>query len=213
MKDLAIYGAGGFGREVACLIRQINEVTPTWNFIGFFDDGKAKGERNEYGICLGGLIDLNAWTSELSVVMAIGSPTTLITLIGKIVNPKIVFPNIIAPTTIFLDRESVIMGQGNIICHRCLISCNVTIGNFNLFNGHIPIGHDTIIGDYNVIMPSVNISGGVEIGNCNFMGVQSVVLQYQKIGNNVRIGANSVIIRTAKDENLYMGNPATKVKL
>ena len=213
MKDLAIYGAGGFGREVACLIRQINEVTPTWNFIGFFDDGKAKGERNEYGICLGGLIDLNAWTSELSVVMAIGSPTTLSTLIGKIVNPKIVFPNIIAPTTIFLDCESVIMGQGNIICHRCLISCNVTIGNFNLFNGHIPIGHDTIIGDYNVIMPSVNISGGVEIGNCNFMGVQSVVLQYQKIGNNVRIGANSVIIRTAKDENLYMGNPATKVKL
>jgi hypothetical protein len=25
MKDIAIYGAGGFGREVACLIRIINK--------------------------------------------------------------------------------------------------------------------------------------------------------------------------------------------
>ena len=40
MKDIAIYGAGGLGREVACLIRMINESKeiPEWNFIGFFDD-------------------------------------------------------------------------------------------------------------------------------------------------------------------------------
>lgn len=28
MKDIAIYGAGGFGREVACLLRRINEQAP-----------------------------------------------------------------------------------------------------------------------------------------------------------------------------------------
>ena len=37
MKDIAIYGAGGFGKEVACLIKRINEQEPTWNLIGFFD--------------------------------------------------------------------------------------------------------------------------------------------------------------------------------
>ncbi|MDR1459358.1 MAG: serine acetyltransferase, partial [Bacteroidales bacterium] len=47
MKDIAIYGAGGLGREIACLIRHINENEPTWNLIGFFDDGKAKGSSNE----------------------------------------------------------------------------------------------------------------------------------------------------------------------
>ncbi len=37
MKDIAIYGAGGFGREVACLIKQINDSleNPRWNFIVF----------------------------------------------------------------------------------------------------------------------------------------------------------------------------------
>lgn len=50
MKDIAIYGAGGFGREIACLIMIINGSLeqPEWNLIGFFDDGRHKGERNEY---------------------------------------------------------------------------------------------------------------------------------------------------------------------
>ena len=46
----------------------------------------------------------------------------------------------------------------------------------------------------------------------NFFGVQSVVLQGIKIGNDTRIGANSVIIRKTKDGNLYLGNPATRMK-
>lgn len=36
MRDIAIFGAGGFGREVACLIRMINEsrLEPEWKMIG-----------------------------------------------------------------------------------------------------------------------------------------------------------------------------------
>lgn len=42
MRDIAIYGAGGFGKEVACLLNRINEVNHQWNLIGFFDDIKRK---------------------------------------------------------------------------------------------------------------------------------------------------------------------------
>ncbi len=60
MKDIAIYGAGGFGREVACLIRIINKKTPQWNLIGFFDDDtKLKDTKNEYGKVIGGIEELN----------------------------------------------------------------------------------------------------------------------------------------------------------
>ena len=47
MKDIAIYGAGGFGREVACLLRRINEQAPQWNLRGFFDDGKESTEKEK----------------------------------------------------------------------------------------------------------------------------------------------------------------------
>lgn len=212
MKDIAIFGAGGFGREVACLINRINEHQPTWNLIGFFDDGVAKGTRNEYGVVLGGMDELNRWDKPMSVVIAIGSPNAICSIVNKIKNQKFDFPNIVAPNVTFLDKHAVTIGRGNIICSNCLLSCNVAIGDFNVFNGFIPIGHDTSIGNYNVFMPSVNISGGVQIGDCNFFGVQSVVLQYIKIGNNVRLGANSVMMRNAKDGILYMGNPAMKTQ-
>ena len=217
MKDIAIYGAGGFGCEVACWIRMINEAQPDkterWNLIGFFDDGQSAGTRNEYGKVLGNIDTLNRYDKELAVAIAIGSPNAVKSVYEKIENPKIYFPNLIVPNTTFLDRSNIVLGRGNIICGRCSFSCHVSIGDFNIFNGYITLGHDTTIGNFNVIMPSVNISGTIRIGNENFIGVQSVLLQRIKIGNNVRIGANSVVIRNTKDGNLYIGNPATIVKL
>lgn len=213
MKDIAIFGAGGFGREVACLINLINKGEPTWNLIGFFDDDpNLKGTRNEYGEVLGGKDVLNQWEKPLDVAIAIGSPAVLKKIADGISNPLVDFPNLIAPTTQFLDGNNVRIGRGNIICSNCLISCNVTIGDFNILNGFVPVGHDAEIGSYNVVMPSVNISGGVKMGDENFLGVQSVVLQYFKIGNHVRLGANSVLMRNAKDNVLYMGNPAKKTE-
>ena len=212
MKDIAIYGAGGFGREIACLIQLINENVPTWNFIGFFDDGIEKGVMNKYGKILGGINDLNTWKKELAIAVAIGSPIILQKVVGNIKNRLIFFPNIIAPDMIFLDESSVKLGKGNIICSRSLISCQVEIGDFNLFNGYILVGHDTKIGSYNVFMPSINISGEVTIGDTNFMGVSSVILQQIKIGYGVRVGAGSVIMRKTENNELYVGNPAVKFR-
>lgn len=214
MKDIVIYGAGGFGREIACLLRLINEKDGQWNLIGFLDDNESIwGTKNEYGTVLGGTEWLNKYEKELACAVAVGSPYAVHAIVSKINNPKITFPNLYAPTVTFLDKDSLQIGQGNIFCSNCFISCNVKVGNFNLFNGYIPIGHDAVIGDYNVVMPSCNISGGVTLGVCNFLGVQSVVLQYVKIGNNTRIGANSVIMRKTKDGFLYIGNPAKRVDL
>lgn len=215
MKDIAIFGAGGFGREVACLIRRINEsqIEPCWNLIGFFDDGITIGSLNEYGCILGGIEELNAWDKPLAIVIAIGTPDILFKVAGKITNRNIFFPNLIDPSVVFLDPNNVSMGKGNIVCANCMVSCNVRIGNFNTLNGYVPVGHDSIIGNYNVFMPTTNISGGVKIGDCNFFGVKSVVLQYISIGNNTRIGACSVVIRKTKDGFLYMGNPAVKVNI
>lgn len=214
MKDIAIYGAGGFGREVACLIKRINEKEPTWNFIGFFDDNESIwGTKNEYGEVLGGTNKLNAWNKELALVISIGNPQVLAKIVYNITNVNITYPNVIDPTVDFLDPNNVRMGKGNVICAKCMISCNVEMGDFNLYNVGDGVGHDSCIGNYNVIMPNVNISGGVQIGDENLLGVKATVLQYLKIGNRVKLGANSLLMRNAKDGLLYIGNPAKKMEL
>lgn len=211
MKDLAIYGAGGLGREIACLIRLINEKGPIWHLIGFFDDGKKMGESNEYGSILGGLKELNNWPKPLCIVLGIGSSETLSKLTLSITNPLLDFPNIVFPGTIFLDESGASLGKGNIFSVGCLISCNVKIGDFNFFNSKVTIGHDVTIGNCNAVMPDTRISGEVTIGNKNFFGVASIILQQIRIGDCTTIGANSLIIRNTKDGMTYFGNPATIV--
>lgn len=210
MKDIAIFGAGGFGREVACLIKRINEKEPTWNFIGFFDDNEAlKGTRNEYGEVLGGMKELNAWEKELGLVLSIGSPKVLKTIVDNITNEKVDFPNVVAPDVIFMDRDNISIGKGNIFCSGCLISCNTHIGNFNCLNDFVSIGHDTTIGDYNAFMTASRISGMVTIGKFNYFGVNCCVLQGLKIGNEVKIGAGSALMRRTKDGYTFVGVPAS----
>ena len=213
VKDIAIYGAGGFGREVACLINRINEVEPTWNLVGFFDDDTSlKGTRNEYGEVLGDSEVLNSFEGDLAVAVSVGSPIAIQAIVERITK-DVLFPNLIDPDVTFFDKKNVVLGEGNIILAKCLISTNVKFGNFNILNANDGIGHDAVFGNFNCLMPNVNISGGVVIGNGNFFGVKSTVLQYFKIGNNTKLAADSVLMRNARDGFLYMGNPAMKMKL
>lgn len=208
MKDIAIYGAGGYGHEVACLIAAINKEKPTWNLIGFFDDDRAIGEKLYYGPILGGIDTLNSWSNELAIVIAIGTPSVLSKIVNKISNKWIYFPNLIAPDVVHHDRNTVKIGQGNIVFFHSIISCFVELGDFNLLNIDVTLGHNACLGSYNVLNPSVRISGNVTIGNSNFFGLSSAVLQGISIGDNTQVGAGSCVFRKTKDNSLYMGNPA-----
>ena len=212
MKDIAIYGAGGFGKEVACMINKINEKKPIWHFVGFFDDGIPAGTQiSHFGKVLGNMTVLNQWKDELSLVFAIGSPRILNLLVNKIINPFIEFPNILHPEVAYSDKVSLKMGKGNLVTRGCSFSCDVTIGDFNQFNSISALAHDVVVGSYNVFMPLVRVSGEAQIGDNNFFGIGAIILQQIKIGNNTRIGAGSMVMSKTKDGFLYVGNPARKM--
>lgn len=213
MKDIAIYGVGGFGREVACILQHINKVEPTWSLIGFFDDGVEIGTKSRYGTVIGNMEVLNNWDRELAVVIAIGNVKYLKGVAERVVNQKVYFPNIIAPNVFFFDKEAVTMGQGNVITFGCRFSCEVSIGSFNVLNGNVSFGHDAVMGDYNVMFPETRISGQTTIGNRNFFGARTFVAQGLKIGDDTRIAAGSIVLRNTKDGFLYMGNPAKKLEI
>ena len=214
LKKIAMYGAGGFGREVACTINKINEIEPTWNLIGFFDDGVEKGKMvSHFGPVLGGIDDLNAFQEEINLVIAIGNPATVKKVFEKISNKKIDFPNLIHPSVYYADKETFEIGRGNILQRECSMSCDVRLGDFNVLNSSVVFGHDVKIGNFNSFMPAVRISGEVEMGDCNFFGVNSVVLQQIKLKSGVRLAAGSTLMTKAKENNLYVGVPAKLMKV
>lgn len=212
MKDIAIYGAGGLGREIACVINRINKVSPTWNLIGFFDDGKEVGEKiTHFGKCLGGINELNNWPSPLSIVLCFGAPKIIKSIFEKINNKLIDFPNIIDPSCLMIDSETLSLGKGNIIQAKCIFTTHVLIGDFNLFNISVSIGHDTKIDNFNVFMPGVKVSGEVSIGKENLFGASSFIKQQIKVGDSVTLSPLSVLLTKPKDNSLYVGNPAKKI--
>lgn len=216
MKNLIIYGAGGFGREVAALIKRINTINPSWNLLGFIDDNQQLypiGCKNEYGSILGDVSFLNKYNQPIHVILALGKPNALKAVHNKICNPFVSFPNIIGPEAKILDEDNFSMGQGNIICSYATMSCNVKLGDFNIFNNRCSVGHDAQIGNFNTFMTATRISGDTLIGEKNFFGVGSILLQGMKVGNNTTIAAGAVVMRNTKDNALYIGNPAKKMEL
>lgn len=219
MQDIAIYGAGGYGKEIAGHITHFNTLAvrkgdePQWNIIGFYDDGVEKGTKiSHWGKVIGGMNEVNAYDKPLALVLAIGSPKTRKKVFEKIANPNISYPNLIYPDVWYLDKSTLEIGIGNVICGATTFSCDIKVGNFNLLNGFISLGHDIKIGDYNSIMPGVRISGEVSIGSENLFGVGSIVLQQLKIGDGVTLGAGGVLLTKPKNNSTYIGNPAKMLK-
>lgn len=213
-KKIAIYGAGGFGREVAGGIQRINEgksLTEKWELVGFYDDRLETGAQvSHYGKVLGNMDDLNAIKEPIAIAIAVGTPAIRKQIFERISNPNISFPNLIAPSFKVLDPDTFKIGQGNIIQDNCSATCDVIIGDFNVLNGSDILGHDDVLGSFNVIMPGVHISGEVTLGDCNLLGVDSVVLQQIKMGDGVILGAGSVLMSKPKDGMTYLGVPARK---
>ena len=211
MKDIIIYGAGGFGREVNVLIKQINSLKETYNVLGFVDDNPEILNKNVNGLkVLGGIEYLLTFDKPVVVAVAIITKSKE-TIVNRLLqNKNLIFNNLIHPQ-IYWDDTNVI-GSGNILCHGMNITCNVVIGDFNLFNGKVGLGHDVNIGSYNLFGPNSFIAGEVTIANNNTFSMNSSVIQQKKIGSYNVINLNSVVIRNIKDNGTYFGVPALKQK-
>lgn len=211
MIKIAIYGCSGFGFEIKSLINQINQDSPKYIFLGFFDDGYKKGDELNGQKILGGINDLNQIDFNLNVVFAIGNPKIKKHLSQQINNKNISHPVLIHPSAI-LSTDRLDIGEGTIITANNVITVNVNIGEHVLINWGCTIGHDSIIGSFSSIMPSVNVSGEVKIGEGVFCGTGTKIINQTNIGDYSTIGAGAVVNNDIPKKCTAVGIPAKPIK-
>ncbi|MDR2206413.1 MAG: acetyltransferase [Flavobacteriaceae bacterium] len=210
MKKIAIVGAGGFGREVKMLIDDINEKNKQFEIVGFYDDKEY--ENNINGLpYLGELKKINDVDYSLNIAVAVGNPKIKKKIIENIRNKNIEFPNLIHPSVI-MGKDDVKIGKGNIICAGTIITVNIEIEDFVIFNLSCTIGHDSKIKKYSSFMPTVNISGEVTINNGVYVGTGAKIINRLEIGENTIIGAGAVVSKNLPTNCTAVGIPAKPIK-
>ena len=208
MKDIAIYGAGGFGREVLTLVRDINRAEERYNIVGFFDDGVPKGTEVNGLPLLGAMEDLNAWPTEIAVTVAVGTPAVKKQIVERITNSLVTFPTLIHPSVMIGDSERVRIGQGSILCAANILTTDIRVGRFVILNLACTVGHDVVIGDFAAFMPSCNISGEVTVGEGVYGGTGAKIINQVSIGDFAVIGAGAVVVRDLPAHCTAVGVPA-----
>ena len=208
-KRIVIIGAGGFARETAWAIDDINAASGgnAYETVGFVvSDPSAVTERDSP--VLEGFDWLEKHRAEFdSVAIGIGTPAVRLKVAEDL--RELDFPPLIHPSVRY--SSSCTFGRGVIVCAGVICTVNVTVEDFVLVNLTCTIGHESTIGAGTVINPGVNISGGVKIGRGCLLGTGAQILQYVSIGDGGTVGAGAVVRKDVAEGSTVVGIPAAPI--
>jgi sugar O-acyltransferase (sialic acid O-acetyltransferase NeuD family) len=212
MKPLVIFGACNAGDEYVQLFRDINEVHPEWDILGFVDDNEDSwGQKRGNLPVLGGLSWLKTKAPKgLHTIVGIGNTRAKRKVVAKVQECGIAFATGVHPSVITSPSNRI--GAGTIVCAGCVLTTNVVIGNHVIVNVNTCIHHNTEIGDYCTINPGVAIAGDVIVGDSSYIGIGANVIDKMRIGRGVVIGGGATVISAIPDFTLAVGVPAKVIK-
>lgn len=211
MTQVAIYGCGGFGREVAWLIEACNEVHPSYEIVCFVDDDPHNHGRRINDIVVLGLDEVRRRFPEARIVTAVGTPQTRQSLVEKASAAGLGFETIVHPR---VERSRWIqIGEGTVICAGCILTTNIVLGRHVHINLDCTVGHDAVIGDFGTLAPGVHVSGWVHFGRRVYVGTGAVIINGTEenpltIGDDVVIGAGACVTKPVPAGLTVAGVPA-----
>jgi sugar O-acyltransferase (sialic acid O-acetyltransferase NeuD family) len=214
-KNIAIVGAGGFAREVAWLIRDMNKDRESFTFLGYIVSDLSKlSEHDSRDEVLGDHSWLERNHAKLdALAIGIGTPEVRLKMGAELGAsfPDLEWPALIHPTAQF-DRATAKVGHGTILCAGVIGTVNLVFDPFVMVNLSCTIGHEARLGRGCVLNPTVNISGGVILEEGVLVGTGSQILQYVHVGRGATIGAGAVVTKEVAQGETVVGIPAKPLK-
>lgn len=206
---LYIFGAGGFGREIAWLAEQSWERKID---LVFLVDQRAylSAPVNEVPVRL--VTDLVVGEGDRFVV-AVGDAALRRKAVASCMEAGLRPVALIHPRVEMSIRVEI--GEGSVICAGTIVTTNVVVGRHVHVNLDCTIGHDVRLDDYSTLSPGVHVSGHVEIGSDVFIGTGANIINGRSgapliIGDGAVIAAGACITRSVEPRALMAGVPAVR---
>ncbi|MBN1470745.1 MAG: acetyltransferase [Syntrophaceae bacterium] len=212
---LAVYGAGGFGREVAWLAQSVLVKNQKLEIVCFIDDDPK--------ICGMQLNDLKVMSlsqakkayADLFVVSGIGVPKIREKTIKKAIAADFRFATLIHPNVEM--SKWIEIGEGAVICAGNILTTNISLGKHVQINLDCTIGHDVVMEDYATLAPGVHLSGYVHVGKRAYIGTGAVIINGIQgnpivIGDDAVVGAGACVTQSIPPGETWVGVPARPIR-
>lgn len=201
---LAIYGAGGLGREVFDLAFRINNVSRKWDEILFIDD--TIGELEGYNVRIVSLSHVVENREKFEVIVAVGEPKSRELMFERLVLENLNIANLVDTTAIVSPHCQI--GRGTIICEFTTVHAGVILGDNVLVQPYCDVGHDIHVGDHSVLGPFSAPGGSCIFGKRVYLGMKATILEGLVIGDDAIIGMAAAVFRNVDSQTTVIGNPA-----
>lgn len=213
-----IIGAGGFGREVMPVARQM---------ILILNDSNSKEyelvfvvENLKEPIVVNGHRVINEsdffamGSSKKYFNIAIADYKARERISKKMIDSNIQPFTIKASNSVIFDNNDI--GEGAILCPFTTITSNAKIGRFFHSNIYSYVAHDCVIGDFVTFAPSVHCNGKVVIEDYAYIGTGVVIKQGTNerpiiIGKGSVVGMGAVVTKSVPPFTTVIGNPAVEL--
>ena len=213
-KEIVIFGAGDLAREVAFLIRELNRRTEGWNLLGFVVE-----DRDLFGkkVCgypiIEGVQALRRERYGGAAAIGVGIPAIAYRITDQIrvARLNMTFPVLIHPSVI-ADWDNLMLGQGVIVCAGCVLTTQISLGDFTFVNLGCTIAHDVKTGVHSIINPQASISGGVTLDDYVYIGSNAVIMEDKHIGKGAQVSIGAVVSTDVEPWTVVGGNPARVIR-
>jgi sugar O-acyltransferase (sialic acid O-acetyltransferase NeuD family) len=213
VNQLAVYGAGGFGREVAWLAESCTRHNQKWDVVCFIDDNIQQEEFNSIPVV--SLDEAKDKFKEAKIISGIGIPRLRELTMEKASATGFGFASLIHQKTEMSKWLDI--GEGVVICAGNILTTNIILGKHVQINLDCTIGHDVIMNDFATLAPGVHVSGYVHIGKRAYIGTGAVIINGVKddplvIGDDVIIGAGACVTKSVPAGETWGGIPAKQLR-
>lgn len=209
--ELLIFGAGGFGREVASWAERARWRGRAFRTLAFVDDHAA--ERTLNGRAVLTLQEAAERHPGAYVLATVGSPSVRARMVARAQTAGLrATPPLIHPNAEY-DAEYVRVADGVVICAGSVLTVNIEVHEHVQINLDCTVGHDAVLGAYATLSPGVHISGNVTLGERAFFGTGAVTVNGApgaplQIGADAVVGAGAVVTRAVAPGTTVVGVPA-----
>ena len=211
-RPLVIVGAGGFGREVVDLVRDVTAAGTAYDVLGLLGDTAPQAEvLSRLGV---------AWLGPSGTVASLPSGTAYVVAVADAVARERLAAqaDVAGLEAVTLQHPSAVVGTdvriaaGVVIAAHCSLTSNIALGRHVHVDRACTVGHDAVLEDFVRLNPGAVVSGNVTLRRGSTLGTGAVTRQGIEVGAGTYVGAGAAVVSDLPAGVVAVGVPARAIR-